>query len=103
MRAPPRPPDGRTAERRIVGIRAHLREFGGDRLDVDVEDLSTTGFRIDSVYGIAVGARVYLTIPSFAPLEAFVAWRQKSGYGCQFVRPLHPAVFELIAARHAGG
>ncbi len=97
---PPCPPDARSAERRIVGIRAQLREFGGHRFDVDVLDLSRTGFRIDSVFGINVGARVYLTIPSFAPLEAIIAWRDKYGYGCRFVHPLHRAVFDLIAARH---
>lgn len=103
MVVPPRPPDGRLAERRPVGIRAQLREFGGHRFDVEVQDMSITGFRLDSIYGINVGARVYLTIPSFAPLEAVVAWRDKYGYGCRFSHPLHQAVFDLIAARHPIG
>jgi hypothetical protein len=34
-----------------------------------------------------------------SPLEAVVAWRSASAFGCQFVRPLHPAVFDMIAAR----
>jgi len=99
--ADPRNSESRRAERRIVGIKASLREFGGIKLDVDVLDLSETGFRVESVYTIAVGARVYLTIPTFSPMEARVAWRQKYGYGCQFARPLHAAVFDTIAARYS--
>lgn len=100
---PPSHGNARAADRRAVGFKAHLRESGGSRLDVDVQDLSRTGFRIDSVYGIAVGRRVHLTIPSFAPLEAEVAWREKSAYGCRFLQPLHPAVFDTIVARHQIG
>jgi hypothetical protein len=96
------PLDARGAERRRVGMRATLREFGSQRLEVDVLDLSVTGFRVESIYSIAVGARVYLTIPTFSPLEAVIAWRVRYGYGCKFVRPLHPAVFDTICARYSG-
>ena len=91
--------DVRAAERRPVGIRAQLREMGGGKLTVDVQDLSTTGFRIDSIYSVGVGATIFLTIPTFAALEAQVVWTHKSGYGCQFVQPLHPAVFDMISRR----
>lgn len=99
MRNDPPRRDARAAERRIVGIRAQLREMGGGRLSVDVQDLSITGFRVDSIYRIGIGTTVFLTIPSFAALEAEVVWVHKSGYGCQFVQPLHPAVFDMISRR----
>ena len=103
MRAPTPPSlEGRRALRKQVIIAAHLREHGGSRLDVEVHDLSRTGFRIDCVYNVAEGARVYLTLPSFSAMEAIVAWRDKSGFGCKFVQPLHPAVFDMIARRHPG-
>jgi hypothetical protein len=103
MRVPPPPPlDGRAADRKPVIIAAHLREFGGTRMDVDVHDLSRTGFRTDCIYNVPVGARVYLTLPTFSAMEAVVAWRDKSGFGCKFVQPLHPAVFDMIARRHPG-
>jgi hypothetical protein len=100
--APPPPDDARAAARRPVVIKAQLREFGGSRMDVDVHDLSRTGFRTDCIYNLAVGARVYLTIPSFTAFEAIVTWRKLSGFGCAFVQPLHPAVFDMIARRHPG-
>lgn len=99
IRNDPLPRDVRAAERRTVGIRAQLRELGGARLEVVVEDLSITGFRVDSIYRVAVGTTVFLTIPSFAAWEAVVVWAHKTGYGCQFAQPLHPAVFDMISQR----
>jgi len=98
----PPPTDGRATERCPVVIKAQLREFGGSRMDVDVHDLSRTGFRTDCIYNLAVGARVYLTIPSFRAFEAIVAWRKQSGFGCEFLQPLHPAVLDMIAKRYPG-
>ena len=94
--------EGRRALRKLVIIPAHLREMGGAPLEIEVQDLSRTGFRIDCVYNIAEGTRVYLTLPTFSAMEAIVAWREKSGFGCKFVQPLHPAVFDMIARRHPG-
>jgi hypothetical protein len=96
---PPRV-DGRAAERRPVGIAGHIREVGGSRLDVEVHDLSRTGFRVACIYNVPAGARIFLTIPTFAAMEAVVAWRDRNGFGCRFEHPLHPAVFDMIVARH---
>lgn len=89
----------RTAERRRVRIRALVREAGSTRVDIDVVDLSATGFRFESFYGFSPGARVFLSMPGLQPLEAEIAWRDKTTYGCRLVKPLHRAVFETIAAR----
>ncbi len=100
----PRPSsvDEREAERRRVGLRAQLRVLGSSRLDVDILDLSETGFRVESIYGLPENATVFLTIPTFTPMRASVAWRKATGYGCRFYQPLHPAVFDMIVARHPG-
>ena len=97
--APAAPGEERAAARRRVAIRAAVREAGSTRIDIDVIDLSATGFRFESVYTFAIGARVFLSLPTLSPLEAVVAWRSKSQFGCRFVRPLYPSVFEMIAAR----
>jgi PilZ domain len=91
--------EARAAERRRVDIRALVREAGSARVDIDVVDLSSTGFRFESFYGFAVGSRVFLTIPTLHPLEGVVAWRNGHEFGCRFLVPLHRAVFETIAAR----
>lgn len=91
--------EGRAAVRRRVRIRALVREAGASRVDIDVIDLSARGFRFESFYRFAPGTRVFLSIPSLQPLEAIIAWHGGTNYGCQLVKPLHPAVFETIAAR----
>ena len=99
--APPLRPvlDARAAERRRVGIPGQVREARSSSMTVDVVDLSTTGFRFESFYAFALGRRVFLSIPTLGQLEAAVAWRDERQFGCRFVRPLHPAVFDTIAAR----
>jgi hypothetical protein len=92
--------ENRQKQRARVVFDAQLREVGGVRVNATMCDLSETGFRADCAFPIAVGQRVFLTIPTFAPLEAIVAWRDGHEYGCKFLRPLYPAVFDTIVARH---
>jgi PilZ domain len=92
----------RAGERRRVRVRALIREAGSQRIDIDLVDLSVGGFRFESVHRFATGARVFLSIPSLAPLEATIAWKHADYYGCRFLRPLHLAIFEALAARLGG-
>ncbi len=93
------PINDRAAVRRRVAVRALVREAGSSRVDIDVVDLSATGFRFESYYGFAVGARVFLSLPTLAPIEAEIAWRKGTAYGCRMLRPLYPSVFDMIAQR----
>jgi hypothetical protein len=91
---------GRAAERRIVGIRAMLREPAGHKFEVSIEDLSLTGFRVYTIHRLALGARIWITIPTFAAMPAEVTRQDRDVYGCRFIEPLHAAVFDMIASRH---
>ncbi len=88
----------RQSLRRKVKMRAHLRDKGQTRFEIDVVDLSQQGFRAETSFTLWPGTVVWLTLPGLAPLEAVVAWRDKFKYGCAFAKPLHPAVFEHIIA-----
>ncbi|WP_394648446.1 pilus assembly protein PilZ [uncultured Sphingomonas sp.] len=79
-------------------MRAHLRDKGQTRFEIDVVDLSSEGFRAETSFTLWPGTIVWLTLPGLAPLEAVIAWRDRFKYGCAFSKPLHPAVFEHIAA-----
>lgn len=92
--------DFRSTNRRDVRVTASIRAAGGTRFEIDLVDLSITGFRFESYFPLPTGWRVFLTIPTFAPLEAEVAWADGRAYGCRFLKPLHPAVFDTIAERH---
>ena len=92
--------DGRRAQRLDVRMKASLRETGCTKFNVDVLDMSVSGFRFETAYSIAPSTRVWLTIPGLAALEAVVAWQDRFRYGCYFVDPLHIAVFDHIIAQH---
>jgi hypothetical protein len=90
--------DGRRAERLDVHMKASLRESGCTKFNVEVLDMSVSGFRFETAYSIAPSSRVWLTIPGLAALEAIVAWQDRYRYGCYFVDPLHIAVFDHVVA-----
>lgn len=92
--------DMRRAERADVQIIADVRETGGNRYRVEVLDLSISGFRMHSLNYINPEVPIFLTLPSFAPLEARVVWRESDLYGCQFASLLHKAVFDHIVRLH---
>ena len=90
--------DNRHALRRSVKMRAHLRDRGQTRFEIEVTDLSQSGFRAETSFTLWPGTVVWLTLPGMAALEAVVAWRDKFKYGCAFAKPIHPAVLEHIIA-----
>ena len=79
-----------------VEIYADIREHGAGKHKVHIIDLSPTGFRIKSSTHIRDDHAIFLTIPGYAALEARIAWHENHLYGCQFVNPLHVAIFEHI-------
>ena len=91
--------EDRRSTRRVLKLRAELRESGSGRAPVDVIDLSETGFSCESWDAIAIGKAVFLQIESFAPFPARVVWREGNLHGCQFQRSLYPAVVDTIAQR----
>ena len=90
--------ESRRALRRAVRMRAYLRDRGTTRFLIDVVDLSVTGFRAETSFTLWPGTTVWLKMPDLEGLEAVVAWRDKFKYGCAFVKPLYPAVFDHIVA-----
>lgn len=92
--------DERVAVRLNVRMKARLREPQSTRFEVDVFDISVTGCRVETSAVLNVGARIFITVPGIAPLEATVAWRDHFRYGCAFNHPLHNAVLDHIANKH---
>jgi PilZ domain len=80
---------------------AGLREPGtSQKFEVEVIDLSMTGFRFETSFTLKPGQRVFVSIPGVNTLEAVVAWGRGFIYGAQFERPLYNAVFDHIAAKY---
>jgi hypothetical protein len=88
--------DGRRAARSDVMLGAGLRQRGAHAVTVQVLDLSVTGFRAATHLELADGTDLWLKLPGLESLHARVIWMNGHLLGCEFVRPLHPAVLDMI-------
>lgn len=91
----------RKGERRETGrepvlIAADLRRPGRTPFRTRIRDLSQTGCRCETLSRMQQGDRIWLTLPGFAPLEAVIRWSTPMGFGCEWIKPIHPSVFDHI-------
>jgi hypothetical protein len=68
---------------------------------VTMHDLSVQGCRVACPERLDKGELVWVRLPSLESLPAWVRWSQKAQSGVEFDRPLHRAVFEMMAAKLA--
>ena len=86
----------RAAERVEVSFGAALRQRGASGVSVHVADLSTTGFRVATNLEPQPGTDVWLRLPGLEPCHARAVWCRGHHVGCEFVRPPHPAVLQMV-------
>jgi hypothetical protein len=86
----------RIAPRLDVSFGAALRQRGASGISVTVADLSTNGFRVATHLDLQPGTDVWLRLPGIEPCHARAVWCRGHHVGCEFVRPLHPAVLQMI-------
>lgn len=82
----------RRAERAPVRARARFREPGFNPFDVELFDLSSTGFRMVTYSRPKIGTHIWVNLPSLQPLEAVIRRADGNEFGCEFLHPLHPSV-----------
>jgi hypothetical protein len=85
-------PDVRSAERAPIRARARFREPGFNPFEVELYDLSSTGFRMITYSRPPLGKTIWVNLPGLQPLEAVIRRADGNSYGCEFVYPLHPSV-----------
>ena len=95
--------EGRRAARKEVTVGAGLRQRGAHAVTIQIIDLSTDGFRAATHLDLFPGSDVWLKLPGLESLHAQVVWMRGHMLGCQFVRPLHPAVLEMVVRAAGGG
>ncbi len=93
---------GRRTDRVDMLFMAHLRESGAGagKFSVTIKDISVTGFRCETTFGLQPGTRVWITIPGLSGLESEVVWKKDFMYGCKFASPLHVAVLDHLTKRN---
>ena len=88
--------EARGAERKDLVLGAGLRQRGAHAITIQVMDLSTTGFRAATHLTLEAGSDIWLKLPGLESLHGRVVWQRGHVIGCEFVRPLHPAVLEMM-------
>lgn len=88
--------EGRKAERNEVSLGAGLRQRGASGVTIQILDLSTHGFRAATHLELAAGTDVWLKLPGLESLHGHVVWMRGHMLGCEFARPLHPAVLQMV-------
>lgn len=89
----------RRAERAPVTARARFREAGFNPFDVELFDLSFTGFRMLTFARPQIGKHIWVTLPGLQSLEAVVRRADGNEYGCEFLYPLHPSVAKHLQVK----
>jgi hypothetical protein len=92
------PTDARRAERRVVNLAARLREPGARLVDVELCNLSTTGFMARGDARLEKGDAVWLKVAGCPPESARVVWIEEDKVGFEFATPLHPGTVETLTA-----
>jgi len=88
--------EGRKAARAEVTVGAGLRQRGASGVSIQLLDLSTNGFRAATHLELEPGTDIWLRLPGLESLHSRVVWQRGHLIGGEFIRPLHPAVLDMI-------
>ncbi len=90
-------PSMRPREPRIVlDAEVSLRRSGQHGYRVKVHDASPNGCRIEFVERPSLDERVWVKFEKLDGVEGLVCWVDGFEGGVEFVKPIHPAVFERL-------
>jgi hypothetical protein len=84
------------ANRAEVTLICEVRQGAGQWKAARLSDISQAGFLIALLPDCRRDAPLRIRIPGLQVLDAVVRWQRGKSVGCEFVEPLHVAVFEHI-------
>lgn len=76
-----------------------LRRAGSLAYPVRVHDLSLVGCKVEFVDRPTVGERVWVKLDNLEVVGGVERWVSGDCVGLKFDQPLHPAVFQMLAAK----
>ena len=85
-------------ERRPIDIASTLRDRDWTAIDVVIEDVSQTGFRIQQGPELALNEPITLGLPGMGTRAASVVRKTSGGYGCEFHNALGVAELAAVLA-----
>lgn len=96
---PARPQVDRKAERISVNAEVALRRSAQLNYRVRAYDASPLGCKLEFVERPELEERVWVKFEGLDALEGLVCWTDGFVVGVNFVRPIHPAVFDALVPR----
>ena len=91
----------RRCERAALEANAAFRRPRETFYDVRLSDLTAHGCRVAVPERLEKGDLVWVQLPSLESLPGWVRWSTNPESGVEFDRPMHRAVFEMMARRLA--
>jgi hypothetical protein len=92
----------RKADRLELSAEVSLRRPGRPTYKVRVCDISTHGCKSEFVDRPAEGETIFIKFDGLETMEAVARWIEPPLTGLSFLRPIHPAVFDILVARSQG-
>jgi hypothetical protein len=89
----------RRHERIPLSAEVTVRRLGRFNYRVRVFDASAHGCKVEFVERPELQETLWVRFEGLEPIEARVCWLDGRSVGLQFSRPIHPAVFDLVAER----
>ena len=83
-------------------VEVQLRRSGQHHYRVDVHDVSPDGCRLEFIERPRLDETVWVKFDDMDSIEANVCWLSGHDVGVEFVRPIHPAVFDALVLRLKG-
>jgi hypothetical protein len=93
--------DRRRHERLELDADVEFRRKREAHYTIRMHDLTPHGCRIAPPEYVGTGELVWVQLPSLQSLLSRVKWTSGWQSGVEFDRPMHPAVFDMMAARLA--
>lgn len=91
--------DRRSTERVAVASNITVRPIGGFNHQVRIDDISTTGCRVELVEETQLGEPLIARFPQLEPLVGEVRWKAGATAGLEFTRAVYPPVLESLVSR----
>jgi len=89
----------RRSKRLELSAEVTLRRPGKHNFRVRAFDISNEGCKVEFIDRPDEGETMFIKFDGLDALQAKVRWIERSSIGLEFIRPIHPAVFELLVAR----
>jgi len=71
---------------------------GASVADIEIINLSITGFMAHGDVGLETGSHAWLKLPGLEPQNCTLVWVKDGKAGFEFTNPLHPAQIELLVS-----